>query len=122
MAPASASYPVRGQVFEADLAGIGRKLWVVVSPSVRNRNLDDVLTVRLTTTQKKPRPSIVELDPRADAPFVGRVVCDDIGPLYKDELGPARGALSATTMTRVDHGLIAALGIDLGRLLATIRR
>lgn len=111
------SYPVRGQVFQADVSGIGTKLWVVVSPSVRNRNLADVLTVRLTTTLKKPRPSIVELDPRADAPFVGRVICDDIGPLYKDELGPARGALSRATMARVDQGLVAALGIDLGRLL-----
>jgi mRNA interferase MazF len=109
---------VRGQVFEADVSGIGRKLWVVVSPSVRNRNLDDVLTVRLTTTPKKPRPSIIELDPRADAPFVGRVICDDIGPLYKDELDPARGALSPVTMARVDRGLVAALGIDLRRLLA----
>lgn len=120
MAPAS--HPVRGQVFEADISGIGRKLWVVVSPTVRNRNLEDVLTVRLTTTPKKPRPSVVELDPRADAPFAGRVICDDIGPIYKDELGAPRGALSAATMTRVDQGLVAALGIDLGRLLATLHR
>ncbi|MGH8777095.1 MAG: type II toxin-antitoxin system PemK/MazF family toxin [Jiangellaceae bacterium] len=111
-----AGYPIRGQVFEADLSGIGPKLWLVVSPNVRNRNLEDVLTVRLTTTPKKPRPSIIELDPRADAPFVGRVICDDIGPLYKDELGQPRGALSLATMARVDRGLIAALGIDLARL------
>lgn len=110
------SYPVRGQVFEVDVEGIGRKLWVVVSNNARNRNLDDVLVLRMTTTRKQPRPTIVELDPRADAPFAGRVVCDDLGPLYRDELGPARGALSRATMRRVDRGLTAALDIDLDYL------
>lgn len=111
--------PVRGQVFEVNVEGIGRKLWCVVSNNPRNRHFDDVLVVRLTTTApKKSRPSIVALDPRADAPFAGRVVCDDLGPLFKDELGPARGALSRATMRRVDHGLTAALGIDVDQLTA----
>ncbi len=113
---AALSYPVRGQVFEADVAGIGRKLWLVVSNNARNRNLDEVLVARLTTSLRTPRPSIVELDPRADAPFTGRVLCDDLGPLYKDELGHAAGALSRATMRRIDLGLVAALGIDIDSL------
>lgn len=100
--------PLRGQVFEVELPGIGRKLWLVVSNNQRNRALDDVLAVRLTTSRKPAIPTVVELTP-ADGQFVGRVLCDDIGPLYKDELGPAKGALSATTMRRVDIGLRAAL-------------
>jgi mRNA interferase MazF len=107
---------LRGQVFEVDIEGIGRKLWLVVSNNPRNRNLGDVLVARLTTTRKEPRPSIVELE-RRDSPFTGRVICDDIGPLFKDELGRARGALSRQTMHRVDRGLVAALGIDPGSLV-----
>jgi len=60
-------------------------------------------------SRKPPIPTVVELTP-ADGQFVGRVLCDDIGPLYKDELGPPKGALSLATMRRVDLGLRAALG------------
>lgn len=104
----STPYPLRGQVFEVELGSIGRKLWLVVSNNQRNRALDDVLTVRLTTSPKPAIPTVVELTP-ADGQFVGRVLCDDIGPLFKDELGPAKGALSPATMRRVDLGLRAAL-------------
>ncbi len=56
---------------------------------------------------------MVELDPRSDAPLAGRVLCDDPGPLDKDELGRVAGALSRATMRRVGAGLAAALGIDI---------
>jgi mRNA interferase MazF len=105
---ASPSHPLRGQVFEVELPGIGRKLWLVVSNNQRNRALDDVLAVRLTTSRKPAIPTVVELTP-ADGQFVGRILCDDIGPLYKDELGPPKGALSPATMRRVNIGLRAAL-------------
>ncbi len=46
-----------------ELPGIGRKLWLVVSNNQRNRALDDVLAVRLTTSRKPPIPTVVELSP-----------------------------------------------------------
>jgi mRNA interferase MazF len=98
-------------VFEVDVPDIGRKLWLVVSNNPRNRNLDDVLVVRLTTSPKPTMPSYVELT-RTDAPFVGRVVCDDLGPLRRSDLGRPRGALSPTTMRRVNDGLRSALALD----------
>ncbi len=103
--------PLRGQVFSVDVPGIGRKLWVVVSNNQRNRLLDDLLVVRLTTSRKTPRPSIVELTD-ADAPFTGRVLCDDLGPIYREDLtAPPVGALSPATMRRIDDGLRAALAL-----------
>lgn len=54
-------------------------------------------------------PSIVELGP-AD-PMVGRVLCDDIALLYRDDLDEDRGALTLATMAKIAAGLRAALAI-----------
>jgi hypothetical protein len=43
--------------------------------------------------------------------FDGWVRCDDIGPLFRELLGPVKGALSPATMRRVDTGLAFALGL-----------
>lgn len=100
--------PVRGRVYLAD-AGAGRKPWVVVSNNRRNARLQDCLAARMTTSPKPRVPSIVELTP-AD-PQVGRVLCDDIVNLYRNELEEDRGALSRETMARVAAGLRAALSL-----------
>jgi mRNA interferase MazF len=47
----------------------------------------------------------------ADAPLTGRVLCDDIEALYKDEITREIGALSPATMRQVDYGLAAALSL-----------
>ena len=53
--------PVRGRVYWADL-GHGEKPWVVVSNNARNRALESVLAVRVTTTMSGPDlPTIVPL-------------------------------------------------------------
>jgi mRNA interferase MazF len=38
-------------------------------------------------------------------------VCDDILPLYEDEILGVLGAVSPQTMQRIDRGLGAALGL-----------
>jgi mRNA interferase MazF len=78
----------------------------------RNRALDDVLVVRLTTSPKPTLSTIVDMV-AADAPLVGRVLCDDIEALYKDEITREIGALSVGTIRRVDSGLAAALSLAL---------
>jgi mRNA interferase MazF len=103
--------PVRGRVYGAVIReDLGEKYYLVVSNNRRNRALGDVLVVRLTTSPKPALPTVVEMGP-ADAPFVGRVLCDDIEALYKDEITREIGALSPATMRRVDGGLAAALSL-----------
>ena len=101
--------PVRGRVYWADL-GHGEKPWLVVSNNGRNRALGSVLAVRVTTTSTGPDiPTIVPLAP-AD-PLVGRVLCDDLVQVYRDEIRREAGALTRQTMARVDGGLRAALSL-----------
>jgi mRNA interferase MazF len=100
--------PVRGRVYMADL-GNGRKPWLIVSNNARNRALGDCLAVRITTSVKPDLPSIVQLGP-AD-PLAGRVLCDDIALLYREDLEEDRGALTLATMMKVATGLRAALAI-----------
>ena len=109
MNAAPAMTPVRGRVYWADL-GHGEKPWVVVSNNGRNRALDSVLAVRMTTTMTGPDlPTIIPLAP-AD-PLVGRVLCDDLVQLWRDEIRREAGALSRQTITRIDAGLRAALSL-----------
>lgn len=101
----------RGRVYEVDLGGgIGRKPCLVVSNNRRNAALPSVLAVRLTTSSKPVLASIVELAP-ADAPLVGRVLCDDVLEVWPDEVTRDLGALSPATQARVDDGLRAALDL-----------
>jgi mRNA interferase MazF len=98
----------RGQIVRADIGVDEPKLFVVVSNNRRNHQLGDVLAARLTTSQKPAIPSIVELK---NETLIGRVVCDDIMPLYQDEIGAVVAALSPPAMTAVNRGLAAALDL-----------
>jgi mRNA interferase MazF len=89
--------------------GAGRKPWLVVSNNARNRQLDSCLAVRITTTPKPRVASIVELSPHD--PVAGRVLCDDIAILYRDELLEDRGALAPDTMRAIADGLRVALAL-----------
>jgi mRNA interferase MazF len=100
--------PVRGRVYMADL-GNGDKPFLVVSNNARNAKLDDCLGVRITTSRKPDMASIVELTP-AD-PIRGRVLCDSIAAVYRDELKRDVGALSVATMSQVAVALRFALSI-----------
>jgi mRNA interferase MazF len=100
--------PLRGQVFLADL-GYGPKPWLVVSNNQRNHRLETVLVARITTTSKHEAPTIIDLRP--EDPVVGRVLCDDLQQLYRDELGRGYGALCRESMARVSQGLRSALAL-----------
>jgi mRNA interferase MazF len=65
--------------------------------------------VRITTSTKPDLPSIVQLS--AADPLVGRVLCDDIALLYRDDLDEDRGALTRETMMKVGAGLRSALAL-----------
>lgn len=94
-------------MFRVDL-GHGAKPWLVVSNNSRNRNLETVVAVRITTTSKHAAvPTVIALAP--GDPLVGFVVVDDLIQLYRDELATALGALSATTMRSVSAALRIAL-------------
>ena len=98
----------RGRIYAADLANVeGQKYFVVVSNNRRNRALDTVLAVRVTTTAKPVMASVVELGTKEAVK--GRVVCDDIVELWEDEIRRDLGALSPTAMRAVERGLGAAL-------------
>jgi mRNA interferase MazF len=74
---------------------IGRKPYLVVSNNRGNRNLPSVLAVRITTSNKPEIPSVVALG--AGDPLVGSVLCDEVGPLWEDEVQADAGALSPTS-------------------------
>ena len=99
---------VRGNVYFVDI-GYGEKPWLVVSNNGRNQHLPNALAVRITTTEKPPLPTIVELS--GQDPLVGRVVCDDISVLYADEPFRHAGALTANTMMKVGSALRVALAL-----------
>lgn len=99
--------PLHGQVFRVDL-GHGAKPWLIVSNNQRNRNLDTVIGARITTTGRHASlPTIVALT--HDDPLVGYVVCDDLVPLYRDELTTRLGVLTVATMRQVSVALRIAL-------------
>jgi mRNA interferase MazF len=103
--------PLRGQVFHVDVREAGPHYWLVVSNNRRNALLNSVLAALLTSTApRSPRASYVPLANGQD-PFEGWVNCDEVGPIFRDRLGPARGALSPGTMRQVDAGLAFALSL-----------
>lgn len=102
--------PARGRVYLIDLGEVGHKPFLVVSNNGRNMRMQSFLAVRVTTSEKPPLDSIVRLD-RADQPLVGSVLCDELHTFYRDEIVKEWGALSPTTLVRVNTGLRAALAL-----------
>jgi mRNA interferase MazF len=102
---------LHGRVYRARLSHIAEdKYFLVVSNNRRNRAFAEVLAVRLTTTKPRDsRPAMVELGP-GDV-MTGWASCDDIETVYEDEVRADMGAVTARTMSRVEAGLRAALGM-----------
>lgn len=76
---------VRGEIYYAKLPGIHEpKFFVVVSSNPRNRAPGTCLAVRVTTTQKRERPSVVPV-PHGEA-IQGSVLCDDIVELFPEDI------------------------------------
>jgi mRNA interferase MazF len=103
---------LRGRVYRAKLAHIDEpKFFLVASNNRRNGAFDQVLAVRLTTTEpRSPRPAMAELG--HGEPFTGWASCDDIETLYPDEVQADLGAISPAAMRRVEDSLRAALGLS----------
>lgn len=68
---------VRGRIYGALPGDLPEIFYLAVSNNARNRALDSFLAVRLTTSPKPSLDTIVELD-SGDAPWTGRILCDDL--------------------------------------------
>ncbi|MCA1188226.1 MULTISPECIES: type II toxin-antitoxin system PemK/MazF family toxin [unclassified Saccharopolyspora] len=101
---------VRGRIYGATIGDRGEKFYLAVSNNSRNARLGDFLAVRLTTTRKPNYPSIVVLDDK-DSDWVGSVLCDDIEPIFHEEISRDAGALHPKDMQRVDQALRVALSL-----------
>lgn len=99
--------PQRGQVYRCNL-GYGLKPWLVVSNNARNRLLNDIVAIRLTTTARD-LPTWVKLS--AADPLTGYANADCIEQLAKDELGEYLGVLSSPSMRAVNQALAVALAL-----------
>ena len=90
--------------------GHGPKPWLVISNNHRNRNLNSILAVRITTTDRyQGIPTVVPLAP--DDPLVGFVRTDDLEQLGTDELVRLRGVVSPRTLAAVNEALKIVLGL-----------
>ncbi len=110
---------VRGRIYLAPLGpdeGAENKFWLCVSNNQRNSRLEEFIAVRMTTTRRPTLPTWVLLGP-PDRPWVS-VACDDIGPIYRDQVIKDAGALTGPAMRRVEQAIMIVLGIDASRLRA----
>ena len=105
------AHPTRGQIWWVDFGLAEKKRMVVVSPNIRNRLLQDVLGVRLTTAAKPDLPSIAAFDAGEISETRCYAVADDVWLVRKDWMGDRVGALTPAQMLRIDAALRAALGL-----------
>lgn len=98
-------------MYRVAIGSIGLKPYVIVSNNQRNRLLDSVLAVRVTTSDKSNIPTAVPLG--SDDPIVGYALADDIVEIFDDELdsGTYLGSLSPHTILALNTALMQALGI-----------
>jgi mRNA interferase MazF len=103
---------VRSQIYHVDDVGSetgSKHYYVVVSNNRRNRAIDTVLALMITTTDKSHIPTAVQLS--HEDPVAGYVVADDIERLYEDELTRLTGSMSTNTMTGIREALKIALSL-----------
>jgi mRNA interferase MazF len=101
--------PVRGQVYRADL-GAGPRPWLIVSNNHRNRQLNSVIGLRITTSDRHAElPTWVKLS--GDDPLVGYVLADDLENIRRAELAGLLGTLSPKTVLAVNAALKLALAV-----------
>lgn len=104
--------PMRSEVYFVDLGSeIGRKPFVVISNNQRNRALNTVLGVRITTTNRNSHlETVVPLGPDCSG-LAGWALCDDIEKLWRDELDRPSGVVGAQTMAAIGRGLRTAVAV-----------
>ncbi len=107
----------RGRIYLAPLGTDGaadNNYWLCVSNNIRNPRLDEFIAVRMTSTRKPQLSTWVSLTSQ-DKPWVS-IACDDLGPIWKDQVIKDAGALSAPAMRKVEQALLRVLGIESPRL------
>ena len=102
---------LQGTVWDYEFEpGAAPKPALIVSNNGRNRTRWPVVhVVRITTAPKQPRDTIVELGHAEH--LKGRVLCDDLAPVFKEELGRRIGSLGPATMRQVDQALKRVLAL-----------
>lgn len=102
---------VRAQVYFALLPGMkGEKPYLIVSNNARNSALGTALAVRITTSDKLHVRTAIPI-PEGEC-CVGSILCDDIEPLYPEDVRHLVGAMSPSLMLMVCDGLRAALALN----------
>ncbi|EWM12963.1 type II toxin-antitoxin system PemK/MazF family toxin [Kutzneria sp. 744] len=101
---------VRGHVYGAELGDLPEKYYLAVSNNQRNHVLDSFLAVRLSTARKPALDTIVQLE-AVDTPWTGRILCDDIVTVYRDEVTRDMGPLRQAAMLQVSQALRNALAL-----------
>jgi mRNA interferase MazF len=102
---------VRGQVCFASLRGVdGEKPYVIVSNNARNAALETTLAACITTSSKAHTRTAVAI-PEGEC-CVGYVLCDDIEPLYPEDVRRLVGGLSLSVMLEVGSALKVALALN----------
>jgi mRNA interferase MazF len=101
----------RGGVWHYEFEeGAAPKPAVIVSANGRNHSRWPVVhIVRVTTVPKDERPTVIPV-PGGEC-VKGSILCDELYPAYKEDLGKQLGALSPGVMRQVDNGLRAMLGL-----------
>jgi mRNA interferase MazF len=101
----------RGTVWQYGFEeGAAPKPAVIVSANGRNHSRWPVVhVVRVTTARKDPRPTIIPV-PGGEC-IKGSILCDELYPVYKEDLGKHFGGLGPGVMRQVDNGLRAMLGL-----------
>ena len=101
---------VRGQVYFASLPGVdGEKPYLIVSNNARNAALGTALAARITTSSKAHVRTAVAIP--AGECCVGYVLCDDIEPLYPEDVRRLVGGLSMPVMLDVGRALKVAFAL-----------
>lgn len=104
---------LRGQIWYATIdESIGPKPYLIVSNNHRNKHLETVLAVRITTTLKRQElPTNYRLPNTERLCVTGLVLGDTLTEIFKDELRGPKCALSTQAMRGVEEALKATLGM-----------